>query len=70
MTVRAGRRAGSGGSLVAESKIGGVKKTLADLQYSAATHQFLRIRKETYVATGTQDVVFEIAPNVNRVPGA
>jgi len=60
----------SGGSLVAERKIGGVKKTLADLQYSAATHQFLRIRKETNVATGTQDVVFETAPSVSGVPGA
>jgi len=60
----------SGGSLIAESKIGGVKKTLADLQYSPASHQFLRIRKETNVATGTQDVVFETAPSNNGVPGA
>jgi endonuclease/exonuclease/phosphatase family metal-dependent hydrolase len=60
----------SGGALIAESKIGGVKKTLADLQYSATAHQFLRIRKETNVATGTQDVVFETAASNNGVPGA
>ena len=59
----------SGDSLIAESKIGGVKKTLVDLQYSSATHQFLRIRKVTNVATGTQDVVFETAPNNNGVAG-
>jgi endonuclease/exonuclease/phosphatase family metal-dependent hydrolase len=60
----------SGDALIAESKIGGVKKTLADLQYSPASHQFLRIRKETNAATGTQDVVFETAPGNNGVPGA
>ncbi len=59
----------SGDALIAESKIGGVKKTLVDLQYSAATHQFLRIRKETNLATGTQDVVFETASSNNGVPG-
>ncbi len=60
----------SGDALIAESKIGGVKKVLVDLPYSAAAHQFLRIRKATNVATGTQDVVFETAPNTNGVPGA
>jgi endonuclease/exonuclease/phosphatase family metal-dependent hydrolase len=60
----------SGGSLIAERKINGVKKTLVDLQYSATAHQFLRIRKVTNSATGTQDVVFETAPNVNGVAGA
>jgi len=59
----------SGDALIAESKIGGVKKTLVDLQYSAATHQFLRIRKETNLATGTQDVVFETASNNNGQAG-
>jgi hypothetical protein len=60
----------SGDSLVAESKIAGVKKTLVDLPYSATAHQFLRIRKETNLATGTQDVVFETAPSTGGVPGA
>ena len=59
----------SGDALIAESKIGGVKKTLVDLQYSAAAHQFLRIRKETNLATGTQDVVFETASNNNGQAG-
>jgi endonuclease/exonuclease/phosphatase family metal-dependent hydrolase len=59
----------SGDSLIAESKIAGVKKRLVDLQYSPATHQFLRIRKATNVATGTQDVVFETAPSNNGVAG-
>lgn len=59
----------SGDALIAESKIGGVKKALVDLQYSATTHQFLRIRKETNLATGTQDVVFETAASNNGVPG-
>jgi endonuclease/exonuclease/phosphatase family metal-dependent hydrolase len=59
----------SGDALIAESKIGGVKKTLVDLQYSATTHQFLRIRKESNLATGTQDVVFETASSNNGVPG-
>ena len=59
----------SGDALIAESKIGGVKKTLVDLQYSATTHQFLRIRKETNLATGTEDVVFETASSNNGVPG-
>ena len=60
----------SGDALVAESKIAGVKKTLVDLPYSATAHQFLRIRKETNVATGTQDVVFETAPSTDGVAGA
>jgi endonuclease/exonuclease/phosphatase family metal-dependent hydrolase len=59
----------SGGTLVAEQKIGGAKATLADLQYDPALHQFLRIRKEANTATGTQDVVFETAPNNGDVPG-
>jgi len=58
-----------GDSLVAEQKVAGVKKTLADLQYSATAHQFLRIRKVTNTATGTQDVVFETAPDNGGVPG-
>jgi endonuclease/exonuclease/phosphatase family metal-dependent hydrolase len=59
----------SGDALIAESKIGGVKTALVDLQYSATIHQFLRIRKETNLATGTQDVVFETASSNNGVPG-
>jgi endonuclease/exonuclease/phosphatase family metal-dependent hydrolase len=59
----------SGTSLVAEKKVGGRKTTLADLQYSATTHQFLRIRKVANTATGTQDVVFETAPDNGGVPG-
>jgi endonuclease/exonuclease/phosphatase family metal-dependent hydrolase len=59
----------SGDSLMAESKLGGVKKIVADLQYSPTNHQFLRIRKVANAATGTQDVVFETAPATNGVPG-
>jgi hypothetical protein len=58
-----------GDSLVAEKRIGGVKTTLADLQYDAKQHQFLRIRREANAATGTQDVVFETAPNNGGIPG-
>jgi endonuclease/exonuclease/phosphatase family metal-dependent hydrolase len=60
----------SGGTLVAEKKIGGVKTTLANLQYDAAAQQFLRVRKVTNTATGTEDVVFETAVNNAGVPGA
>ena len=60
----------SGDSLVAEKRVKGAKTTLLDLQYVAATHQFLRIRKVDNAATGTQDVVFETAPSVNGVPGS
>ena len=35
----------------------------------AAAHQFLRIRKVSNAATGTEDVVFESAPNSGGVPG-
>ena len=59
----------SGTSLVAEKKVAGVKTTLVDLQYSSTSQQFLRIRKVTNSATGTEDVVFETAPNNNGVPG-
>jgi len=59
----------SGGDLVAEKKVAGVKTTLANLQYTPATHQFLRIRKEANGATGTQDVVFETAADNLGVPG-
>ena len=47
----------------------GAKTTLASLQYTAATHQFLRIRKVANAATGTQDVVFETAEDNGGVPG-
>jgi hypothetical protein len=60
----------SGGALIAESKVAGVKRTLADLPYSATAHQFLRIRKVANAATGTQDVVFETAPSDSGVAGA
>jgi hypothetical protein len=59
----------SGGSLVAEKKIGGLKTMLVDLQYAPSAHQFLRIRKVTNAATGTEDVVFETAANDGGVPG-
>jgi endonuclease/exonuclease/phosphatase family metal-dependent hydrolase len=58
-----------GDSLVIQKTIGGVKTTLADLQYDPQQHQFLRIRREANAATGTQDVVFETAPNNGGVPG-
>jgi endonuclease/exonuclease/phosphatase family metal-dependent hydrolase len=60
----------TGGSLVAEKKVAGVKTMLSNLQYSAATHQFLRIRRVANAATGTQDVVFETAPDTGGAPGA
>jgi endonuclease/exonuclease/phosphatase family metal-dependent hydrolase len=59
----------SGGALVAEKKTAGTKKTLVNLPYDAAAHQFLRIRRETNSATGTIDVVFETAPNNGGTPG-
>ena len=59
----------SAGTLVAEKRIGGAKATLADLPYDPALHQFLRIRKVANTASGTQDVVFETAPNNGGVPG-
>jgi len=58
-----------GDSLVIEKRIGGVKTTVADLQYDAKQHQFLRIRREANPETGTQDVVFETAPNNGGIPG-
>ena len=60
----------SGDALVVEKKVAGVKTTLANLQYTPATHQFLRIRKVANAATGTQDVVFETASDNGGVPGA
>jgi endonuclease/exonuclease/phosphatase family metal-dependent hydrolase len=60
----------SGDTLIAEKKVNGAKTALVNLQYSPATHQFLRIRKVANAATGTQDVVFETAPSVNGAPGA
>ena len=39
------------------------------LQYTPAAHQFLRVRKAANAATGTQDVVFESAPDNGGVPG-
>jgi hypothetical protein len=59
----------SGNALVVEKKIAGVKKTLVNRPYDAVAHQFLRIRREYNTATGTNDVVFETAPNSNGVPG-
>ena len=59
----------SGNELVAEKKVSGTKTTLASLQYAAATHQFLRIRKVANAATGTQDVVFETAEDHGGAPG-
>ena len=59
----------SGNDLVIERKVAGVKTTLGTLQYAAATHQFLRIRKVTNEATGTQDVVFETAQDNGGVAG-
>jgi endonuclease/exonuclease/phosphatase family metal-dependent hydrolase len=59
----------SGDELVVEKKVAGVKTKLASLQYTPATHQFLRIRKAANAATGTQDVVFETAVDNGGVPG-
>jgi endonuclease/exonuclease/phosphatase family metal-dependent hydrolase len=59
----------SGNTLVAEKKIAGVKTVLVNLQYDAAAHQFLRIRRVYNAATGAQDVVFETALNNGGVPG-
>jgi len=59
----------SAGAFVAEKKIGGVKTALFDMPYDAAADQFLRIQRAYNSATGTEDVVFETAPNVNGVPG-
>jgi endonuclease/exonuclease/phosphatase family metal-dependent hydrolase len=58
-----------GGTLVAEQRVGGAKKTLVNLQYDPSLHQFLRIRRVANAATGAQDVVFETAPNNGGVPG-
>jgi endonuclease/exonuclease/phosphatase family metal-dependent hydrolase len=57
------------GELVAERRVGGTKTRLANLQYDATAHQFLRIRRSANTATGTIDVVFETAANNNGVPG-
>jgi endonuclease/exonuclease/phosphatase family metal-dependent hydrolase len=59
----------SGNTLVAEKKMAGVKTSLVNLQYDPTVHQFLRIRKVYNGATGTEDVVFESAPNAGGVPG-
>jgi endonuclease/exonuclease/phosphatase family metal-dependent hydrolase len=59
----------AGGTLVAQKTIGGAKTTLVDLQYDPVAHQFLRIRNVANPATGTEDVVFETAPNQGGVPG-
>ena len=59
----------SGDALVVEKKVAGVKAALATLQYTPATHQFLRIRKAANAATGTQDVVFETATDNGGLPG-
>lgn len=59
----------SGNALVAEKKIAGTKTTLVNLPYDAAADQFLRIRREYNSATGTNDIVFETAPNNAGTPG-
>ena len=59
----------SGNELVIEKKVAGVKTTLASLQYTPLAHQFLRIRKATNEATGTQDVVFETAQDNGGMGG-
>jgi endonuclease/exonuclease/phosphatase family metal-dependent hydrolase len=59
----------AGNALVAEKKIAGGKTTLVDIPYDAVADQFLRIRRQYNSATGTEDVVFETAPNNSGVPG-
>jgi endonuclease/exonuclease/phosphatase family metal-dependent hydrolase len=59
----------SGNDLVVEKKAAGVKTTVGTLQYTPALHQFLRIRRTNNEATGTQDAVFETAPDSGGVPG-
>jgi endonuclease/exonuclease/phosphatase family metal-dependent hydrolase len=59
----------SGGELVAEKKVAGTKIALVNIPYDAAVHQFLRIRRAYNLSTGTNEVVFETAPNSGGVPG-
>jgi endonuclease/exonuclease/phosphatase family metal-dependent hydrolase len=59
----------AGNALVAEKRIGGTKTTLVNLPYSAASHQFLRIRHAYNSSTGVYEVVFETAPDNSGVPG-
>ena len=59
----------SGNAMVAEKKIASAKTTLVNLPYSSTAHQFLRIRRELNAATGTNDVVFETAPDNGGSPG-
>jgi len=59
----------AGNALVAEKKVSGTKTTLVNLPYDSVAHQFLRIRRESTLATGMTDVVFETAPNNAGAPG-
>jgi endonuclease/exonuclease/phosphatase family metal-dependent hydrolase len=59
----------SGNSLVAEKKIAGTKTTLVDVPYDTTADQFLRIRRQYNSSTGTNEVIFETAPNNSGVPG-
>jgi hypothetical protein len=54
-----------GGSLVAQSKIGGAKQTLLTVAYNPTNHAFWRIRHDS----GTGQVVFETAPANGGAPG-
>jgi len=59
----------SAGALLAEKKIAGIKTTLFDMPYDASVDQFLRIRRAYDAATGSEEIVFETAPNANGAPG-
>ena len=55
----------SGGNLIGQKKIGGVKTTLFTLSFDAANHRFWRIRHDA----ATNSVVLETAPTTGTGPG-
>ena len=54
------------GSLIVQSKLGGVKQTLLTVAYNSNNHAFWRIRHDAV----TGQVVFEVAPASGGAPGA
>jgi endonuclease/exonuclease/phosphatase family metal-dependent hydrolase len=60
----------SGTALVAQKKIAGTKTPLINLPYDPVAHQFLRIRRTYNLSAGSNEVVFETAPDNGGVPGA
>jgi hypothetical protein len=55
----------SGGNLIGQKKIGGVKTTLFTLSFDATNHRFWRIRHDA----ATNSVVLETAPTTGTGPG-